>query len=73
MLPRNKKKGETAVKARVNESCIGCGLCVSTCPQVFEMTDEGVARAVEGELSAEVAGAALDAQAGCPVNAIEIV
>ncbi|HIV87654.1 MAG TPA: ferredoxin [Candidatus Pygmaiobacter gallistercoris] len=60
------------MKARVNESCIGCGLCVTTCPQVFEMTDEGVARAVVGELPAEEVGAALDAQSGCPVGAIEI-
>ena len=60
------------MKARVNENCIGCGLCVSTCPQVFEMTDEGVARAVEGELPADAVGAALDAQSGCPVSAIEI-
>ena len=66
------QKEETAVKARVNENCIGCGLCVSTCPQVFEMTDEGVAKAMEGTLPADVAGAALDAQSGCPVGAIEI-
>ena len=60
------------MKARVNENCIGCGLCVSTCPQVFEMTDEGVARAQEDALAPDVVGAALDAQSGCPVNAIEI-
>lgn len=60
------------MKARVNESCIGCGMCVSTCPQVFEMTDEGLARAKVEEVPADAVSAALDAQSGCPVNAIEI-
>ena len=33
------------MKAKVNEDCIGCGLCNSICPEVFTMTDEGFARA----------------------------
>lgn len=33
------------MNAKVNENCIGCGLCNSICPQVFTMTDEGVATA----------------------------
>mgnify|MGYP002551106464 CR=1 FL=1 len=28
-----------------HEGCIGCGLCVNQCPDVFSMTDEGVAAA----------------------------
>ena len=31
--------------AHVNTNCIGCGLCVNQCPDVFSMTDEGVAAA----------------------------
>ena len=33
------------MKFKVNENCIGCGLCEATCPNVFELTDEGYAKA----------------------------
>ena len=33
------------MKAFVNEDCIGCGLCEGICPEVFHMTDKGVAEA----------------------------
>ena len=48
------------MKFIVNENCIGCGLCVGTCPEIFSMTDNGVAIA-----------SPLDAMNGCPVQAIE--
>lgn len=35
------------MKAIVNEGCIGCGLCASTCPAVFTLED-GVAVAMAG-------------------------
>ena len=39
------------MKARVDrDTCIGCGLCPSICPEVFELTDEGYARAIESEV-----------------------
>ncbi|MCX7845225.1 MAG: ferredoxin, partial [Dictyoglomaceae bacterium] len=28
--------------------CIGCGVCASLCPDVFEIDDEGKARVLEG-------------------------
>ena len=34
------------MKYFVNDGCIGCGLCEGTCPEVFHMTDAGVAAAI---------------------------
>jgi len=59
------------MKFHVNEGCIGCGLCASLCPEVFTLTDAGVARAIDGEADPSVEDAARDAQDSCPVSAIE--
>lgn len=59
------------MKYRVNEGCIGCGLCEGICPEVFSMTDEGVAKAIETEVPAESEAAAGEAKDSCPVGAIE--
>ena len=34
------------MKATVNEECIGCGMCEGTCPDVFSISDDGVAVAI---------------------------
>ena len=59
------------MKYRVNENCIGCGLCAGICPEVFSMTDEGVAKAIESEVPAGSEGTAAEAKDSCPVGAIE--
>ena len=56
------------MKAIVNEGCIGCGLCASTCPAVFTLED-GVAVAMAGDIPEEELPAARD---GCPVSVIDI-
>lgn len=61
------------MKYRVNESCIGCGMCVSSCPEVFQMTGDGVAKAMETDVPKEVLASAEEAKNGCPVGAIEEV
>ena len=50
-------------------ACIGCGLCVNLCPDVFEMNDSGIAIVKTQECGScnmhEIASQ-------CPVNAISV-
>ena len=59
------------MKFKVNDNCIACGLCVSMCPDVFEMADNGMAKVKhQPDNETEIALAA-DAKISCPVQAIE--
>ena len=53
--------------------CIGCGLCPSVCPEVFSMEDDGKAEVIVAEVPNNSETQAKEAEAGCPVNAIEIL
>ena len=53
------------------ETCIGCGLCADTCPEVFEMNDEK-ARVKMDEIPDNVAETCREAAENCPVEAIQI-
>lgn len=59
------------MKAYVNENCIGCGVCVNLCPEVFYMTDQGTAKAVNEDIT-DKKKQAIEAHESCPVDAIEI-
>lgn len=59
------------MKYRVNEGCIGCGLCANICPEVFSLTDEGVAKAIDAEVPADALDSAAKAMEGCPAGTIE--
>lgn len=59
-------------KALVNDSCIGCGACVSVAPSVFDIGDEGLAVSlIDGELGDKEEDAKTAASI-CPVEAIEV-
>lgn len=58
------------MEARVDDHCIGCGLCVSACPSVFTLADTGVAVAVE--FPSNTLSTVEQAAATCPVDAIHV-
>ena len=53
------------------ETCIGCGLCESTCPEVFLM-EENVAVVKADPVPPEAEASCREAADGCPVQAIAI-
>lgn len=58
------------MKAIVNQdTCIGCGLCISTVPDVFAVTADGKAE-VYGHTTPENKSAVQEAIDACPVQAI---
>ena len=59
------------MKYFVNDGCIGCGLCAGTCPDVFSMSDDGVAVAIDMDVTEEALDSAAEAKENCPVGAIE--
>ncbi len=58
------------MKVKVNENCQGCTLCTVTCPEVFQMNDNGVAEAVSEEVPAGQEAAVEEAANSCPAAAI---
>ena len=48
--------------------CTACGLCVDTCPDVFEMED--VAVVIVDTVPAELEQCVIEATESCPVEAI---
>lgn len=61
------------MKAHVDkDTCIGCGLCPSIAPEVFDMDDDGKAKEIVDEVAEENQDAAKEAEESCPVNAIEV-
>ena len=60
------------MKAIVDEeACVGCGLCVDTCPTVFSM-DGDVAKVIVDEVAADALEDCKEAVDCCPVDAIKL-
>jgi len=60
------------VKAIIDEElCTGCELCVETCPEVFEMSDD-IATVKVGEVPEDAEDTAREAAEDCPSEAITI-
>lgn len=59
------------MKANVDkETCIGCELCATICPSVFEMDKDGKAYVIVPFISEEEETGMLEAEESCPVEAI---
>ena len=52
-------------------TCVGCGLCEQTCPDVFEMIDEKACVKLD-EVPDPLAETCREAAEECPVEAIQI-
>ena len=52
--------------------CSGCGPCVDTCPDVFDLNDEGIAIMKVDEVPEEFFEACREAVDSCPSEAIVI-
>jgi len=57
------------MKVKITEDCIACGLCVDTCPEVFDMGDE-FAEIIVDEVPEEYEEAVVQAAEECPSEAI---
>ena len=59
--------------ARVDtDVCVGTGVCEATAPDLFEVTEEGTARALLDDVPPERAEAARQAAADCPTRALKL-
>ncbi|MGE2836797.1 ferredoxin [Mycobacterium sp. SMC-4] len=59
------------MRVRVDDdSCAGHGVCVALCPEVFTLTDDGYAQAVDDDVDPTLQGAVTEAIDGCPERAI---
>lgn len=59
------------MNVRIEDNCTACGLCVDTCPDVFEMGDE-IAEVIVDEVPAELEETVQQAADECPVEAIVV-
>ena len=59
-------------KIKVNESCIGCGACVSIAKDYFDFNDQGYSYAKKETIEDKDTELVMDAAGACPVEAIEV-
>ena len=61
------------MKATIDrDNCIGCGLCASVCPDVFEMSDDGKAKVIVQVIPQQFEACANEAKDQCPVSVITV-
>ncbi len=59
------------MKATVDEDlCIGCALCEDTCPDVFEIRDDGYSHPIRDDIGPDLYDCVREAAEVCPTEAI---
>ena len=59
------------MKARVERDlCSGTSLCVGTCPEVFELDEEGISVVKVDQIPQELEAKTKEAAENCPTDAI---
>lgn len=53
-----------------DQRCRGHGMCLTVCPDVFSLTDDGYAVSIESDVPTELESAAHEAIELCPEGAI---
>ncbi len=53
-----------------DQRCRGHGVCTTLCPEVFSLTDDGYAVAIESDIATEFEAATHEAIQCCPEQAI---
>lgn len=59
------------MRVKIEDTCTACGLCVDTCPDVFQMGSD-MAEGIVDEVPAEFEDAVQQAADECPIEAIVI-
>jgi len=53
-----------------DQCCRGHGMCLTLCPEVFSLTDDGYSVAIDSDVPTELEAAAREAIECCPEQAI---
>lgn len=66
------KRGADILEVSVDQDlCISCGLCVSSCPDIFHWNKAEKADAADKKVNEDLEDCVQDAADGCPTDAIE--
>lgn len=61
------------MRPEIDESlCIGDGICVDICPEVFEMRDDNLAHVINEQPAPELHDKVSEAADACPTGAISL-
>lgn len=67
----NHHKRGLIMKVKIEDTCTACGLCIDTCPEVFEMGSD-IAQVIVDEVLPDLEDSVHQAADECPVEAITV-